>query len=282
MNKYFLYGLKFSVSIALIFWIFRRINIDVLKNVFFSFSLQSLSWILLISFLQTFLMGVRWYYIQQKWSSTQSLRTSLKFMWMAQFFSQFMPGGILAGDLVRGWYLKSTHLTLKDISQILISEKLFLALGLLVFCMPYCFFDMPPLLGALSVLAFICLGSTFFMFKKASPLSYDVKNVFFIFAISCVINALACLSLYILMYDFNPNTSLLSSFILMPVITFVSILPISFGGWGLREGAMIYFLRDLGFSSEISLGIGLALFFGSFLSSLPGFFTWLSIHKKKS
>ncbi len=279
MNKSFIYLLKFIVSSLLIFWIFKKINFQELKHTFSYVSLNSIVLIIIFAFLQTYLMGLRWYYVQQKWAEstplTSSLKSSLKFVWMGQFFSQFMPGGMIAGDIVRGWYLKSAHLTLKQISHMLIIEKFFLILGILLFCVPYCAVHFPYLLIPLP---FLTLSGLWYVFKR----KVSFKNVCPIFICTILINALACLNLYFLIQDFNENVSLLSAFILMPVITLFGTLPISFGGWGIREGATIYFLKDLGLSNEISLTISLALSFSCFLSSLPGFFSWLSIRKQKS
>ncbi|MBS0186055.1 MAG: flippase-like domain-containing protein [Proteobacteria bacterium] len=275
MKKPFIYFLKFMVSSILIFWILKKINFNDFKHTFSHISLHTLSWIIFFAILQTYFMGLRWYYVQQKFMDSVSLKTSLKYIWMGQFFSQFMPGGMISGDIIRGWYLKSAHLNLKKISQIIILEKFFLIIGIILFCLPYCAFHFPSLLIPIT---FLALGGIWYIFKKR----LHFKNVCPIFICTIIINGFACLNLYFLMQDFNPHISLLSAFIFMPVITFVGTFPISFGGWGIREGATIYFLKDLGFSSEVSLTISLALVFSSFISSLPGLFTWISIRNQKS
>lgn len=60
---------------------------------------------------------------------------------------------------------------------------------------------------------------------------------------------------------------------IVPILALISSLPISFGGWGVREGAFIYGLSLLGFSSEsaflLSVQVGLVTLIAPFLFSLP-------------
>lgn len=48
---------------------------------------------------------------------------------------------------------------------------------------------------------------------------------------------------------------------ILPVLALIASLPISFGGWGIREGAFIYGLGLIGFSPEhaflLSVQVGL-------------------------
>ncbi len=58
--------------------------------------------------------------------------------------------------------------------------------------------------------------------------------------------------------------------IVMPVVTLATTLPISLGGWGVREGAMVLLLGPLGVPAAAALS--LSLLFGAFgmVSGLPG------------
>lgn len=60
---------------------------------------------------------------------------------------------------------------------------------------------------------------------------------------------------------------------LMPILALISSLPISFGGWGVREGVFVYGLGLIGFSMEnaflLSIQVGLASMIAPFIVGLP-------------
>ncbi|PCI99927.1 MAG: hypothetical protein COB14_05095 [Alphaproteobacteria bacterium] len=60
---------------------------------------------------------------------------------------------------------------------------------------------------------------------------------------------------------------------LMPILALISSLPISFGGWGVREGAFIYGLSLIGFSMEsaffLSVLVGLVTLIAPFIVAIP-------------
>lgn len=60
--------------------------------------------------------------------------------------------------------------------------------------------------------------------------------------------------------------------IIGPMTMLVSAVPLSFAGWGLREGALVYMLQTYGIAPSTALGI--SLLFGALmlLASLPGVF----------
>ena len=59
----------------------------------------------------------------------------------------------------------------------------------------------------------------------------------------------------------------------MPVLALISSLPISFGGWGVREGAFVYGLGLIGFSMEsaffLSVQVGFITLVAPFVVGLP-------------
>jgi uncharacterized membrane protein YbhN (UPF0104 family) len=56
----------------------------------------------------------------------------------------------------------------------------------------------------------------------------------------------------------------------VPAVAIVQVLPVSFGGLGVREGAFVVFLRPLGVATEHAIALGLALYAMQILSSLLG------------
>jgi uncharacterized membrane protein YbhN (UPF0104 family) len=68
--------------------------------------------------------------------------------------------------------------------------------------------------------------------------------------------------------------------VVMPTVTFATTLPISLGGWGMREGAMVVLLGRFGVPSAGALS--LSLLFGAFgmISGLPFLFAWVTARQQ--
>lgn len=83
-------------------------------------------------------------------------------------------------------------------------------------------------------------------------------------------------SVYILSLGVDFQGSTLQFLALLPVLALISSLPISFGGWGVREGAFIYGLGLIGFSMEeaflLSVQVGLVTLIAPFIFCLPYIF----------
>ena len=81
------------------------------------------------------------------------------------------------------------------------------------------------------------------------------------------------LSTLILSANMDYDGSTMQFLALLPVLALISSLPISFGGWGIREGAFIYGLGTIGFSPEtaflLSVQVGLVTLIAPFIVALP-------------
>jgi uncharacterized membrane protein YbhN (UPF0104 family) len=63
--------------------------------------------------------------------------------------------------------------------------------------------------------------------------------------------------------------------VILPVVLLLTSLPISFAGWGLREGAMIIALDVYGVPQETALALSLVYGVLHLVSGLPGLVLWL-------
>lgn len=74
----------------------------------------------------------------------------------------------------------------------------------------------------------------------------------------------------------DPSLRLADALFLFPAAMLLSMLPISLGGWGIREGAMIFFWSAAGVSSAAALATSLTFGFAMTLSSTIGGLIWLA------
>ena len=65
-------------------------------------------------------------------------------------------------------------------------------------------------------------------------------------------------------------------FIVVPTVLLISMLPISVGGWGVREGAMVVALHGLGVPSEEALLSSILFGLCAVTATLPGAIFWVS------
>ena len=90
---------------------------------------------------------------------------------------------------------------------------------------------------------------------------------------SLIAQAFFILCAFILSLGVEFNGNIFHFLALLPVLSLISSLPISFGGWGVREGAFIYGLGLIGFSMEsaflLSVQVGLVTLIAPFFVGLP-------------
>jgi uncharacterized membrane protein YbhN (UPF0104 family) len=94
-------------------------------------------------------------------------------------------------------------------------------------------------------------------------------------ALSLIVQLLNVLALFALARGLSIGLTLWHSLLLIPPVLFLSMLPISVAGWGVREGAMIVALALVGVPASSS--VALSVCFGLFLIgiSLPGALLWM-------
>jgi hypothetical protein len=96
-----------------------------------------------------------------------------------------------------------------------------------------------------------------------------------------LINAMNCLIFFAIAHGLHIDVSLADMLVMLPPVFFLSMLPISVSGWGVREGASVVALGLAGLTASDSLAISVCFGLGLIVISLPGGLIWLISHKKK-
>ena len=230
---------------------------------------------------------------------------SLKICYIGMFFNNCLPGGTVGGDAVRVWLAKSDALPLSlSIHSVIIDRIMALiALTLMVLCTL-------PLLGNMSgfdgmmmvpfVIVLILIGiwlmfnirrllSPFQHLPLVKPLLYFVSSLrellthpqgaFIVITYAFINHVLYCLAVAYIAESLGIDLSVQDSLILVPPVVLAATLPISVGGWGVRELAMIHMLGIIGISQEEALIVSLEGGIISMLTGMPGGLFWL-LHRK--
>lgn len=80
---------------------------------------------------------------------------------------------------------------------------------------------------------------------------------------------------FLLLRDLGQKVALATVLFLFPFVQLLSMLPISFAGWGLREGAMVVAFQLAGVPAEAALGASILFGLCLLTSSIPGAAVWL-------
>jgi uncharacterized membrane protein YbhN (UPF0104 family) len=96
-----------------------------------------------------------------------------------------------------------------------------------------------------------------------------------LFILSILGHVLSALVVYVLAVGLNLTLSVWDCLAIVPSVLLVMVIPISFAGWGLREGAMVVLLGYLGTAADMSLAVSLMYGVVTIVAALPGSLFWL-------
>jgi uncharacterized membrane protein YbhN (UPF0104 family) len=85
---------------------------------------------------------------------------------------------------------------------------------------------------------------------------------------------------YVLAADIGVDLSIGNAVILMPLVTLVSIVPISIAGWGVRESAMVVALGLVGVAASHAFALSVLFGLVTMASGIPGGLLWLLARRR--
>jgi len=257
----------------------------------------------LVAILEIPLSGLRWYNIVRSLAARDMRATRTAIIAataVGMFFAQVLPS--VAGDGVRTWLLVRLGSSWHNAVTSAVIDRgvgvgLMIALGFVVLLLPsgltalggyrdvvLVVYGALILAGAFGLLVVptIVLPLTRCRYSRwFATLATDVHRVLFgskgpvILSIGCLIHASTIVVVWSVGQAQGLALPLPDVVVLWTVMVGVVLMPISIGGWGLRELAVISLLASYGVAPErallLSVCFGLALAFGS----LPGALTWL-------
>lgn len=290
-----------SVSILLLWYLFSKID--------FASSLSGIRnaqpWLLLAGLaqlaIQPFVSGLRWKLILRALGKELPFGTAVRFVWIGAFFSQALPGTV-GGDVVRIWlYWKSGVGHRLAINSVAI-DRIIMVLSLLMLVTVVqpglASRSQSPMAAWLPVLMFataIC-GTTMLMFsdrfvsrfahwpaiRSIAHIAADLRATLLkpatciaITLISVIAYLNMAITAWLIALALGLPVTLMDCCILIPVVLLASIIPITVGGWGIREGAMVVLLAGVGVAAPQALALSVLFGVASILVSLPGAFIWL-------
>ncbi len=306
MNKTFLFFIaKISITAWIVYILVNTIDFEhvgaALQKVIYSY----VGIAVVLSSLAIGSTAYRWRLIISCNQDTISSWHAFYHTMVGAFLNQCLPSSI-GGDVYRGFMLKQHGLSTSSALGSTLIDRLYGLSSFAVLAALGCLFEwkilMTTFLGEIMLLTvsliFAGLGgllslryigaylpgilSPFVTLSKAVWATFSQgKKTIQILAVSlgtalCIIAGAKMLALSI-----NLDLSLSQAFIAIPLASLVSAIPLSFAGWGLREGAMVVILSAYGISKEDALTLSLLFGITQMLASLPGLVLWCFSHQSQ-
>ena len=271
------------------FYIFQTYGSEILY-ILGSVDLIFLPLVLAVSIIQYFLSAWRWYFIASKTQSSINYSDAIRYYYIAGFMNNILPTGIL-GDIYRTLNIKINNKNSSNFIkslQSVIFERLSGQLALIVtfiFSLQIFFIVNQRYMASAYVLAVIillfALTKLLFFYQKKNQYFINFKYIFSgkrlykHFLLSLII-VLTYITTYIICaYSLNLNIDLISFFVFAPIILFSMALPVSIGGWGIRETTALVISFLLGLSVSASVTVAIVYGLCNLLCSLSGAYFFL-------
>lgn len=248
--------------------------------------------------------AIRWQIILRKLSDAAVIiprhARILLIYYISIFFNCCLPGTV-GGDVVRVWLAKNERIPLHLAIHSVVVDRILTLMGLLImvfFAMPYVCAQaglnvwavmtplaLAPIIGIILLINLHRLPQAWRATRIGGLLAHlatSVREIVTHPATFVSATALAmlghvgyCVAAFMLAQSLNIDLTIVESLTYMPIILLISVLPISIGGWGVREAGMVSLLALSGVpaSSALVLSVQLALII--LLVSLPGGLLWL-------
>lgn len=296
---------KFGVSAGILVLLLRNQDLSSLQADLLAVDPNALAVAILLLFAQTFVLCHRWILILRAMNVPLDWLSGWRILMVSNFFNQVLPAG---GDAVRIWLLRRQGVQWSPTISSIVTDRFLalLVLGLIVLAgMPFLLprvRDNSLLFAILAVLAAACLGAIalvtldrwpprllaaaparlvqFAMLIRAPLLAAEGRAMLIGSAI--VVHLITVVTCYILAIGLEAPLSALDAFALVPLVILSSAIPISIGGWGVREGAMVAALGLAGITSDKALAISVLLGLGGLMVGLFGGLVWLIAPERAS
>ncbi len=251
---------------------------------------------------QIVLGGLRWHLILRRLGIIFPLGTSLRMFFIAVFFNSWVFGA-LGGDVARLWLARRKGVAAKPAVNSLIIDRVaaLTAIALLVLSTAPLFIMrvgnvttalIPSALSLGGIVAIVIVAQLRYLpeswqhlrvVRLLQSLGDAVRNTFLkprsavpVLAAAIAAQVAMAVSVFALSISLKINIALLDCLVLMQPVALITAIPISIGGWGVREAAMITMFGLVGVPTEAALALSIQIGVLAIVVSLPGGLMWLA------
>ncbi|RXG93089.1 lysylphosphatidylglycerol synthase transmembrane domain-containing protein [Bradyrhizobium zhanjiangense] len=289
---------KLMVSAGIIVLIARDLDLSSLKADLLAVKLHMLALAMLLLFAQTFALCNRWILILRTMGVSLDWLAGWRILLASAWFNQVLPSG---GEAVRIWMLRRHGIQWSLTLSSIIADRFIglLALGFLILAgMPFLIsriHDNVLLVAVVGIVAAAYFGAIALIMLNRLPArvtaALPVRIVQFamlleapllaragrkaLFGSAIVVHLLTVTACYALAIGLDAGLSVLDAFVLVPLVIMAAAVPLSIGGWGIREGAMVGALGLVGIAPDKALAISILFGLGNLMVGIIGGAVWL-------
>jgi glycosyltransferase 2 family protein len=300
---------KTVISVALIATILSRIDYSRFLTHWRDLTLFAVVISLaLLAFQTTVIAGMRLKLVLESLGTRCALKRTSTIA-LCGFFIEQVAFGFVGGDVMRLWLLRCAEVPLKRaVAAVLIDRclgftgiVLLVLLGLPGLMRLVTDVDQRIIVMVLATLLFVpCAAIASFTLLpekwRRLPLFDDVSEVMsaaigniaavrrlsMAFALAAATHLINVLVIFIVGRALGIPISLEQWFFIVPAVLLFSMLPVSAGGWGVREGAMVMALQGFGIPAEVAVVPSILFGLGVLIVTLPGAIVWMASRKMGS
>lgn len=305
--RYLLVTAKIALSAGLIVYAFSKIDVSEAWLHIRSLSAYVVIATAALLLVEYIIAAFRLRLILQMLGPSCRFLQALDVVFIGAFFSQTLIS-FVGGDAMRIWRIVRSNVSLGLAAKGVVFDRMagFAALlGLVLLTLPFLLDvvkDPAMQIGLLVALSGGIAGFVMVVSLKHLPavlrqlrllqwvsdfaevtisVARSAQRLASLLGLSLLIHVINVITLYVIALGLSIDIAFWHCLLLVPPVLFLSMLPISFAGWGVREGAMIVALGLVEVTPAQS--VALSVFFGLSLIavSLPGAFLWL-LHRGRA
>lgn len=298
--------LKLSLSAALIYYALRKVDLNSAISEIMGMPVFVVIVVILLVLAAHYLGAIRLSLLLEALYKKITLGNAIKATIIGAFFSQTMVS--IGGDAMRIWHLTRLDIPFKTASHGIILDRisgLVAMMSLIIICLPYTLNIIPTRSiqaslvlsitgGCIAIVGLLCISYLpqcvrhWKLLRWATDLSHSANAVLrksksFLLSFSCsiAIQFINVLAFFIIAKSISSDVSYFALLALIPPVIFLSMLPISIAGWGVRETAMVIVLGIYGMPSHQSVVISICYGLVALIVSIPGGIIFLLNRKHK-
>ncbi len=300
--------LKLAVSIGLLYLLLRSMDTAVVAGILGQLPIMAIAVACALLVLQTLVLALRWWLVMAAIGVPLKFGMIVPLTYMGVFFNQVLPTSF-GGDAVRMWHAYRAGIRPEAAVGGVLLERISGVIGLVVLSVLGVWYmgaqidnqavrlallaTLPITIAGMSILAFLDRMPDRWrqlpLLKDLARLATDSHRVLFapatavpLLLLSMLSHALAAGAVYAFAQGLQLDLSVWNCLALFPAVSLVTLIPISFAGWGLREGAMVAFFGFAGVDPDTALALSLAFGVTLLAAALPGGAFWLTWNGARS
>lgn len=300
MSRYLIFASKIALSFVLIWYAFSKIDVGGAMELLRNISAYAIVVVLVLMFVQMLIAALRLRELLTRLGVRCDMIDAVDVVMIGTFFSQTMIS-FIGGDAMRIWRIVRSSTSVGVATRSIIFDRTAGFVGLIMLALlglPFLLqlIKQPELrISLLIAMAGFVAGFLFFLSlrhmpavfkrwrvfnlvadfaKEAVTLSRNKKGLIVVLGLSLSIHIMNVVILYVIALSLSIEITFLNALILLPPVLFMSMLPISVAGWGIREGAMVVALNMVNVPTHQSLALSICFGLCALAISLPGGALW--------